>query len=374
MEGGRRLGGQAARAGGLGLRGSVCAGAFLILIFQAGRGWAKSRGPTALSGESQYAGSQACIKCHPDKASALETPMGRALALPQDADVLRIHPQLSLQNGRYTYSIFTTAKGGECFVTDGKRTISAPIVWAVGYGNAGQTYILLFGRHYLESQVSYYGEAQGLGITVGHTRKPPRHLEEAMGSPLTESTLRPCLDCHATSAVREGRLALDQMSPGIGCERCHGPGAAHIAAVAAGNLTKLQIINPGKFSPAKITEFCASCHRTKQDVAQFSVPGVGTVRFEAYRLGRSRCFDPNDSRITCTTCHDPHRARDRTPGSYDARCLACHDGRSKRAHTCSVGTQECVTCHMPKVRIPQADASFTDHWIRIARPGQPFPD
>ena len=359
---------------GLGLYGRVITAVLFLLAHHAGSGWGKSRKQAEISPDSQYAGSQACLECHPDKASAMRTPMGRALTLPQDAEVLRARPWLGFRNGPYSYDIMTTANGANCFLTDGKQTISAPIVWAVGNGSAGQTYILQYGRHYLESQVSYYAETQALDITVGHTTQPPHNLAEAMGSPIPETALRQCLNCHATSAVREGRLTLGQMSPGIGCERCHAPGAAHIAAIKAGNLGNLRIVNPGKFSAAKVTDFCASCHRTRQEVTQFSVRGVGTVRFEAYRLERSRCYNPDDSRITCTTCHDPHQPLDGVAGKYDARCLSCHDGRSANAHPCSVSTHDCVTCHMPKVRVPQAEATFTDHWIRVAKPNKPYPD
>ena len=374
MDGSRRQGQCSATPPRLHRAGSGLAGALFILILHPDRGWASSRDINRSSLDAKWAGSQACSECHPDKASALETPMGRALARPEDAQVLRAHPRLSFRDGRYAYDIFSTASGSDCSVTDGTRTLSAPIVWAVGYGNAGQTYVLRYRGHYFESQVSYYAEAQGLGITVGHSRQPPRHLEEAMGYPVDETSLRQCLNCHATSAVWEGRLALDQMSPGVGCERCHGPGAAHIAAVRAGNFRNLRIINPGRFSARKVTGLCASCHRTGQDVLQLSVRGAGTVRFQGYRLERSRCYNPNDPRITCTACHDPHRPLERIATRYDARCLACHEGRSKHARTCPIGTHDCVSCHMPKVRVPEADATFRDHWIRIAKPDKPYPD
>jgi hypothetical protein len=345
-----------------------------VLLAYAGAGWGKTRKPTEVLPDSEYAGSQACLECHSDKATALKTPMGRALALPQDAETLRARPWLGFRNGPYSYDIMTTANGSNCFVTDGKRTISAPIVWAVGNGSVGQTYILQYGRRYVESQVSYYAESRALDTTVGHNPQPPHDLEEAMGSPIPEPALRQCLNCHATSAERDGRLTLNQMSPGIGCERCHGPGAAHIAAVKAGNLGNLQIINPGHFSVSKATAFCASCHRTRQDVKQFSVPGVGTVRFQAYRLEQSRCYNQDDARLTCTACHNPHLVLEATAISYDSRCLACHDGSIETAHRCSVGTHDCVSCHMPKVRVRQANATFTDHRIRIAKPGEPYPN
>jgi hypothetical protein len=32
-----------------------------------------------------------------------------------------------------------------------------------------------------------------------------------------------------------------------------------------------------------------------------------------------------------------------------------------------------VSCHMPTVELPGAHFKFTDHRIRIVRPGQPYP-
>jgi hypothetical protein len=248
------------------------------------------------------------------------------------------------------------------------------VVWAVGVGNSAQTYIVLFGRHYVESEISYYTKIRALGVTVGHNPQAPRSLDAAMGLPISDADLAKCLNCHATSALRDGRLTLNQMVPGIGCERCHGPGANHLAAIKAGNLNNLQIVNPTHFGPEKGTAFCATCHRSTEDVKQLGTHGVGNVRFEAYRLGRSRCYNPDDPRTACTTCHDPHAARDRTAASYDARCLACHDGKSANAHVCAAGTRECVTCHMPKVEMPGSHATFADHWIRIAKADGAYPD
>jgi hypothetical protein len=33
-----------------------------------------------------------------------------------------------------------------------------------------------------------------------------------------------------------------------------------------------------------------------------------------------------------------------------------------------------VSCHMPKVDVPEMHYAFTDHWIRIVRPGETYPD
>jgi formate-dependent nitrite reductase cytochrome c552 subunit len=39
-----------------------------------------------------------------------------------------------------------------------------------------------------------------------------------------------------------------------------------------------------------------------------------------------------------------------------------------------VAKANCVTCHMPKIELPGAHARFTDHQIRIARAGEPYPN
>jgi formate-dependent nitrite reductase cytochrome c552 subunit len=39
-----------------------------------------------------------------------------------------------------------------------------------------------------------------------------------------------------------------------------------------------------------------------------------------------------------------------------------------------VAKANCVECHMPKVDLPGAHHKFTDHQIRIARAGEPYPN
>jgi formate-dependent nitrite reductase cytochrome c552 subunit len=33
----------------------------------------------------------------------------------------------------------------------------------------------------------------------------------------------------------------------------------------------------------------------------------------------------------------------------------------------------CVTCHMPKLELPGAHHKFSDHRIRVVRPGKSYP-
>jgi hypothetical protein len=90
-------------------------------------------------------------------------------------------------------------------------------------------------------------------------------------------------------------------------------------------------------------------------------------------LTNSKCYDISDARVACTACHDPHGPLQTNLASYDARCSACHSAAEHRK-TCRVAKANCVTCHMPKIDLPGAHARFTDHQIRIARAGEPYPN
>jgi hypothetical protein len=68
---------------------------------------------------------------------------------------------------------------------------------------------------------------------------------------------------------------------------------------------------------------------------------------------------------------------------YDQKCLSCHtakaDGsaahlRSANVPVCPKATKDCVSCHMPKYNLPEMHSQFTDHFIRIVRPGQSYPN
>jgi hypothetical protein len=94
----------------------------------------------------------------------------------------------------------------------------------------------------------------------------------------------------------------------------------------------------------------------------------------------SRGHNTNDSRLSCVACHDPHDNLEHEVTFYDSKCLACHLSSPKEIKTearmaaaCPVSTRQCVTCHMPKVELPDMHANFTDHWIRVVKPGAPVP-
>ena len=173
---------------------------------------------------------------------------------------------------------------------------------------------------------------------------------------------RTCYGCHVSGAEKgfdQTLLKYDTqwVDFGTSCERCHGPGRAHVATYesAVRQAGSPGIITPSRLSPERSTMVCAQCHSLRD----ITVPGFAAGddyfdhftpileyaqpegpdpaywadgrprRFsnDAIGLWQSQCFLKGSA--TCTTCHrDPHEPDiDRNPDlarSSDALCSSCH--------------------------------------------------
>jgi hypothetical protein len=343
--------------------------------------------PTNAVAGARYVGNAACAQCHTQTETQPATTMGTALETVATSAILRTNPQLEFKSGPFHYSIKREGERSLFTVSDGKQTITVPLQYAFGQGKAGQTYVFEYQGRWYEARVSFYNALDGLDYTIGQPRQPSRNLNEALGRVLDKADVNDCFSCHATAAVRDNKLQLDQMTRGITCEGCHGPGASHVAAMQARSAARRNsdqasavpntaILNPGRFDTEGQTQFCGACHRTWAQVQAMSLRGVQTVRFQPYRLFASKCYDFDDARIRCTACHDPHDHLLKQAAHYDAKCQACHQAsaQTKRALICKVGKQGCAGCHMPKYEIPGAHFNFTDHQIRVVRAGEKYPE
>jgi hypothetical protein len=330
---------------------------------------------TAAPGFCQRQGAPlSCAACHTgESASQPASPMGHALESVGDCGILKTHPLLTFQSGKYSYRIERKGSQSLYSVTDGVRTIAVPIGWAFGLGQAGQTYVFERDGRLYESQVSYYKAIDRLDLTMGAINQAPLDLLQAAGREMGKLDGAQCFHCHATNAGEGLNLDLAGLIPGIGCERCHGPAAAHLAGFQTGKSVPMKKLIDGSAEQANI--FCGSCHRTWDEIATGPKLGVASVRFQAYRITNSKCYDSADARIGCVACHDPHQPLNRDEASYDQKCLACHvEGGKATAALCKVSKNNCASCHMPQVEMPGSHHSFTDHQIRIVRPNEPFPD
>ena len=337
--------------------------------------------PRRVPADTVLVGDQACGECH-KKHFALHGKSGMAMAMEPVAGslVLNNNPKLSMHVGPYTYEIKRNGKQSTYSVTDGKDTIAVPIVYAFGQGKMGQTYMLERDGKFYESLVSFYNETKSLDFTIGAPRGVPASLNAAIGRLLSANEVASCFSCHATGAVVSGsQLRLDRLTHGVRCEACHGPGGQHIAAVKEGESPSKSIYNPKLLGGDELTQhFCAGCHRGAEEFSLLKSLELNNVRFQPYRIFNSKCYS-DDRRISCTACHNPHEPLREDPAYYDKRCLECHSLRDKTAKvngegkSCPVADKDCTSCHMPKTEIPAAHCKFTDHYIRVVKPGEKYP-
>ena len=343
--------------------------------------------PRRLPIGAELVGDRVCASCHTDKAASHpKTGMAMAMETISDSRVLTANPSMSFRSGNYTYEIKRKDNQSIYSVTDGKETISLPILYAFGQGKAGQTYVLQYENGLYESLVSYYNEIKGLDFTIGAVRGVPPSLKQALGRRLPENEVSNCFSCHSTGGVSGGQVHFDKITPGIRCEACHGPGGQHAAAGKAGEPNAKLIFNPGRLSGDELSQdFCGSCHRGNDEFSLLKGMEINNVRFQPYRIFHSKCYS-DDRRISCTSCHDPHVPLKQDAAFYDAKCLACHapkespaaskarQGTQKLIAGCRVSTKDCTSCHMPRIGPPAAHFKFTDHYIRIVRPREAYPN
>lgn len=315
-----------------------------------------------------------CAQCHTEALSQPATNMAHALETVEKSKVLIDHPLLTATYGRYSYRIERKGNQSLYSVTDGTTTITTPIRWSMGASSAiGQTYILEKDGELYESRMSWFRELNGLGPTLGGAATLPADLNEAAGRLMSHDDKLRCFGCHSTNAAAGTQLTLDRMTPGVQCAHCHEATDAHLAAML--HKSSQPVLPPplSKLSAEQASNFCGRCHRTWAEIAMQGNPGIANIRFQPYRLTGSKCYDPDDARISCLACHNPHQEASAQPVDYDAKCQACHGGAKTGAKACPVSTSKCVTCHMPKIELPGGHYKFSDHRIRIVKPNEPFP-
>src|SRR5215213_8590701 len=337
--------------------------------------------PRRVPADTIFVGDQACGECHKKQfASHGHSGMAEAMEPVASSRVLTGNPKLSMRVGPYTYELTRNGKQSTYSVTDGKDTITFPIVYSFGQGKMGQTYMLERDGKFYESVVSFYNETKALDFTIGAQRNVPASLNDAVGRLLSNHEVSNCFSCHATSALSGSQLKLDKFVHGVRCESCHGPGGKHVAAIKEGESGSKLIFNPGRLSGDGLTQqFCASCQRGSDEFSLLKSLEINNVRFQPYRIFHSKCYS-DDKAISCTACHNPHEPLKEDAAFYDSKCLACHALKGKpakaesKAPACPVADKDCTSCHMPKVQVKAAHFSFTDHYIRVVRAGEKFPN
>lgn len=157
----------------------------------------------------------------------------------------------------------TVVKTGDRLPLPGQQDQAAAVLeWTFGAGSHGLTPVGRFENAYFEHRVTYYLSVNALAATPGHPLKTPGSAREGLGKMQTAETAFRCFHCHATD-VRAGAQGpdLSSMRPGVQCERCHGPGAAHVASARGGDPEAARKIdNPARLDSRGRIEMCGECH------------------------------------------------------------------------------------------------------------------
>lgn len=366
--------------------------------------------------DSGYVGAAACAKCHAEISRQWERSLHGTMMRPATASSVEgdfAQSRIVLRGSTYLLQ----QQNGNYFITESDLT-GKPQKHRVEY-TLGKRRV----QHYLTTLAD--GRIIILPPTWDNVGKRWIHdidlgnPEEDPGAEI-QTWNKTCYSCHVSREkknfdVGQLRYATTWQDFGVTCERCHGPGKEHVAAVRAKptnsqpvaaadkNATDKSIVNPGKLDPARSTMICAQCHSFRDiyvddfkagssyydfflPVMEYRLPNSddpaywadGRPRWlsnEAIALCQSQCFLKGGA--TCVTCHSHAHDIDvdRNPQlrpENDKLCLGCHKTIAARvvAHTHhghdSAGSS-CVACHMPRT-VVGITAAFHDHSMSIPVP------
>ena len=94
------------------------------------------------SASGEYVGSKRCAVCHAMQARSYPgNSMSRAMEPIQKCEILLRNPRLTWSDGPYRYVIEKTGEKYHYTVTDGTSASEATLLYALGQGKAGQTYV-----------------------------------------------------------------------------------------------------------------------------------------------------------------------------------------------------------------------------------------
>ena len=359
--------------------------------------------------KGNHVGDEACASCHEDLyVSYHQTGMGRSLSRFDPATAVeRFDTETVIYNPRFDYYYEVFVRGDTLFQREFRRDaegniiheLTYPAEWVIGSGNATRSYLMNVNGHITEMPLTWYVERQRWDLSPAYEQT---NFRFSRGIDLQ------CMTCHngLPEHSRFTQAHYTEVPLGITCERCHGPGEAHVEARLEDqgspeeDFADPTIVNPARLERSLQLDVCQQCHLTGITVfkhgegpdtytpgeplaahrtvwapgEQISDPERFGITSHAVRLAQSLCFE--QSEMTCTTCHDPHQpVASLSEEHFNQVCQSCHtpsqEGHEKLcsrpeasdAQTAMEGN--CIGCHLRKggtSDIPHV--TFTDHWIR----------
>ena len=328
-----------------------------------------------------YAGMATCISCHKDIYASYTHTAHFFTSLP--ATLNNIHGSFKAGESSFSFGngmrlIVQRRDSGlyQAGYVNGRLTGARRLDIAIG-GVKAETYLSWQGRQVFELPLSWFGSVHGWTNSPGYQ---PDHIN------FNRSVVIRCFECHSSYVSqlpvqsllnRKTEYERNTLIYGIDCERCHGPGADHVAFHQA---------NPDEKKPHYIATFksltraqkldaCAVCHggnNERFEVSAFDFkPGDTLSKFkepqlfsnpvnvaeidvhgnQSALLAASKCFLM--SNMDCTTCHDDVHINTRgNTMAYTQKCLNCHNAVNHnqckmKAVPGAALKAECIDCHMP---------------------------
>jgi predicted CXXCH cytochrome family protein len=357
-----------------------------------------------------YAGERQCVACHREIYETFKKlGMGQSWLDPSTAPVIEDYDtNNTFQHAKSGFHYRMLRKDGRLiqqrYLLDRNQRVvdlhEEEVTYVVGSGNHARSYL----RHHpngviTQLPVTWYSQQKRWDMSPGYDTRD--HLDFSRAIP------QGCVFCHTAYPLMDEKQIDDPhyfanpIPEGIGCERCHGPGARHVNLALqgeTGQTLKQAIYNPGRDTPEAQRTICYQCHmessvdslgtrvlKAGRDVfsfrpgepfanyaTQFSLQAPDSKKLKVVQhadlMEASRCFQASNGQMTCTSCHDPHRkpAAADTASYYRTRCLECHDSRKLSKHTRVQLAGDCSRCHMPRGKPANGGHTvFTNHRVGI---------
>jgi tetratricopeptide (TPR) repeat protein len=306
-----------------------------------------------------YVGIDACAECHTQRAATVKKSRHFLACVPATdptvAPGFAHGGKLASRSAGVRFEM--TRKGSDFFVTRFQEVpggeLREPYQVALVYGS---------GSKHDEMYLAWEGDRLfHLPVAWLH---PHGRWGQASHTTAATQTHPSCLECHNTWAAHVpghfNQYKRDELHLGVTCERCHGPGREHTEFHRAHpNEPSKAILHPGTISRERLMDLCAQCHANAKPLGRpFSYrPGEPLNRYyhnlrpthqeddttnQVRYLSESKCYQK--SKMTCISCHDPHRAK-----TALGACLDCHESDKCKARPWlpEAVRGDCVGCHMP---------------------------
>ena len=183
------------------------------------------------------AGDQACAGCHEKVAASFRaTPMAKALEPVAQSEILRQHPSLAFQDGGLPMAHRARWRP-QRHDRDGQRRNRYRALALGVRTRPGRADLRVRTRRRTSTKAASASTMRSTASISpwARNRARPGISMTRPAAAWMHIDARDCFGCHSTGAVSGGRLHLESIRPGVGCESCHGPADQHVAAVRAGN-------------------------------------------------------------------------------------------------------------------------------------------